>query len=179
MSRDDSVRRKRCRAGSAVVAALVTLMSAACGDDDTATSTASTSVDQTSAPSEAPAAPSVVVATTSLGDVLVDEDGATLYLFTPDGGDTPTCDDACAEVWPPVTVDGSPVAGDGADPGLVGTVERSDGSVQLTYAGHPLYRYSQDEAAGDVKGQGVNDVWFAVGPDGSAIEPTADVDYGY
>ena len=93
----------------------------------------------------------------------------TVYLFTPHDGRNRTCEDSRAEVWPPV-LDDDPEPGDGLDASLLGTAERSDGASQVTYAGHPLYRYAQDSQPGDVKGQGVNDVWFAVSPDGTAVE---------
>lgn len=98
-------------------------------------------------------APSVAVGETSLGSVLVDGEGMTLYLFTPDSDGVPICGGSCAEPWPPV-VDDEPVAGEGVDASLLGTVDRSDGSSQMTYAGHPLYRYGEDSQPGDVSGQG-------------------------
>lgn len=164
-------------AGLVVAAALVAV---GCGDDDTAqtvgpaddTTTTSTSApdasDTTTADGNGAAA--VAVGDTSLGPVLVDGDGMTLYLFTPDGGGAPTCEGSCAELWPPLVADAEPTAGEGIDASLLGTAERPDGSTQVTYAGHPLYRYAQDSEPGDVTGQGVNDVWFAVSPDGTAIE---------
>ena len=56
------------------------------------------------------------------------------------------------------------------DPGRLSTLTREDGSTQVAYAGNPLYRYAPDQQPGDVNGHGFNDVWFALGPDGSAIE---------
>lgn len=110
------------------------------------------------------------VADGELGTHLVDGDGVTVYLFTPDeGGGESTCTGGCAETWPPVP-GGDAEAGDGVDEALVDTTTREDGSAQLTYDGWPLYYFSGDEEPGDVAGQGVNDVWFVVGPDGEQIE---------
>jgi predicted lipoprotein with Yx(FWY)xxD motif len=115
-------------------------------------------------------ATTVAVGSTSLGDVLVDGDGMTLYMFDSDtqGGES-TCYDGCASAWPPLLTDGDPAAGDGADGGMLGTVERTDGTMQVTYDGWPLYYWAQDSAAGDVNGQGVNDVWWVLGPDGTPV----------
>lgn len=111
----------------------------------------------------------VQVAATDLGEVLVDGDGMTLYLFTNDSDGQSVCTDDCAAAWPPLTVDAETLAGDGVDDGLLGTTERDDGSTQVTYDGSPLYTWASDSEAGDVTGQGVNDVWFVVAPDGEAI----------
>lgn len=110
------------------------------------------------------------VADGGLGAHLVDGDGATVYLFTPDeGGGESTCTGGCAETWPPVP-GGDAEVGDGVDEALVDTTTRDDGSAQLIYDGWPLYYFSGDEEPGDAAGQGVNDVWFVVGPDGEPIE---------
>lgn len=165
-----------------MLVALVLLI-AACGDGGGDTSAAPTgptsSTSSTSDPEETEA--TVAVRQTPLGAVLADPDGMTLYLFTRDERGEPTCSGGCAELWPPLTVEGDPAAGEGVDAALLGVVARGDGSRQVTYDGHPLYLYEPDEAPGDVKGHGVNDVWFAVSPNGSAAgeqraEPGA---YGY
>ncbi len=109
----------------------------------------------------------------ALGDHLVDGDGRTLYLFTPDEQGASTCVDACAENWPPVLAGGEVPVADGLDAALVGSVERADGSSQVTYGGWPLYTFVRDAAAGDTNGQGVNDVWYVVGADGNAATPAA------
>ncbi len=121
--------------------------------------------------SAASAASGAVVRTTQsdLGAMLTDADGRTLYLFTDDTEGTSTCTDGCLAAWPAVLTDGDPVAGDGVEPSLLGTTVRDDGSVQVTYAGWPLYFFAGDDAPGDLAGQGVNDVWFVVSPDGTRI----------
>lgn len=113
------------------------------------------------------AAPTVAVSATDLGEILVDGEGRTLYLFLPDEQGDSTCYDDCAGNWPPLI--GTAAPGEGADPALIGTVPRSDGSDQVTYGGWPLYYFAADTAAGDVNGQGVGDVWFVVSPGGEPV----------
>ncbi len=105
----------------------------------------------------------------------MDADGRTLYLFTNDSGGTSSCVDACAQLWPPAPAGGDEAVGDGLDAALLSAIERPDGSTQLAYGGHPLYRYTPDASAGDVNGQGVGGVWFAVDASGEAVQDaTAD-----
>jgi predicted lipoprotein with Yx(FWY)xxD motif len=115
----------------------------------------------------------VAIATTDLGEVLVDSDGRTLYIFESDNGSESTCYDSCAENWPPLLAQGAPGAGSGVDASLLGTTERTDGTMQATYNDRPLYRYAGDQATGDTNGQGVGDVWFVVGADGQPITTAA------
>jgi predicted lipoprotein with Yx(FWY)xxD motif len=109
-------------------------------------------------------------ATVSLGDsgFLVDARGYTLYLFDVDEGTTSACTDACADLWPPYTIEGEPIAGEGVDGTLLNTAEQPDGSVQVTYDGNLLYTYASDTAPGDTNGDGVGGVWHAVEPSGNA-----------
>ena len=100
----------------------------------------------------------------ALGSFLVDDKGMTLYLFTKDSPNTTTCYDQCATNWPPLLTTGAPVAGEGVDASKLGTITRTDGTVQVTYNGWPLYFYAKDAAPGDVVGQNVGDVWFVVSP---------------
>jgi predicted lipoprotein with Yx(FWY)xxD motif len=111
----------------------------------------------------------LTVGSTEHGDVLVDADGMTLYVFDPDEQGPSTCDGDCAASWPPLVVDGDPGAGAGVDAALVGTVDRDDGTVQVTYDGWPLYRWVADGTPGDATGQGVQDVWWVVSPDGTVL----------
>jgi predicted lipoprotein with Yx(FWY)xxD motif len=113
--------------------------------------------------------PSVMVAETGLGPILVGPDGMTLYMFVNDGPGESACYESCANAWPPLLVEGEPVAGEGIDPALLGTTERTDGSLQLTYNGMPLYAYAQDSAPGDTNGQGANGAWYVVNPAGEAV----------
>jgi predicted lipoprotein with Yx(FWY)xxD motif len=88
------------------------------------------------------------------GKVLVDSEGLTLYYFEKDtkGGDASTCSGACAEAWPPLTTEGAPKAEGGAESSLLGTIERSDGTTQVTYAGWPLYTFVSDRQPGEDNG---------------------------
>jgi predicted lipoprotein with Yx(FWY)xxD motif len=92
----------------------------------------------------------------------------TLYLFTNDSPGVSTCEGGCLDAWPPLL--GEPEAGAGANADLLGTIERSDGTTQVTYNDWPLYFWAQDSAPGDATGQGVNEVWWVVSPEGEAIE---------
>lgn len=109
----------------------------------------------------------IEVASTDLGDILVDGDGMTLYVFDNDTEGTSTCTDDCAANWPSLT--GEATAGDGVDESLLGTTERDDGSSQVTYNDQPLYYFAGDQAEGDVNGQAVGGIWWVVGPDGEKI----------
>ncbi len=115
------------------------------------------------------------IGSTSLGDVLVDGEGMTLYMFDPDEQGESQCYDDCATAWPPLVAEGDPTVGEGLDEAMVGSVERTDGSMQVTYNDWPLYYWQNDAAAGDVTGQAVNDVWWVLGADGEPIRtaPTA------
>lgn len=117
--------------------------------------------------SEAGAESSIEVAPSDLGEILVDDEGTTLYLFTPDAQGESTCYDDCEVNWPPLT-DGAE-AGSGVDAAMVGSTTRSDGSEQVTYNGWPLYYFAGDVAPGETNGQGINDVWFVVSPGGDPI----------
>jgi predicted lipoprotein with Yx(FWY)xxD motif len=115
----------------------------------------------------------VAVANGDLGQMLVDSQGRTLYLFLSDKGSTSTCEADCASTWPALTVTGQPTAGDGVDAATLGTTTRPDGGTQVTIDGHPLYMFSGDAAAGDTNGQGIGGVWFVVSPDGAPIKGSA------
>lgn len=108
---------------------------------------------------------------------LVDSKGDTLYVFAADKGDKSSCTGSCASFWPPVKAGTRVhVSGGGKATGKVGTTTRSDGSKQLTYAGHPLYRYAGDQMPGQDKGQGKNingGLWWIVSPSGAAITTSA------
>ena len=102
----------------------------------------------------------------SLGSFLVASNGMTLYMFTQDTANTSTCYDTCASYWYPLLTTGAPVAGQGVTASLLGTTTRTDGSMQVTYNGHPLYTYSSDSAAGDTSGEGSQSSWYVITPDG-------------
>jgi predicted lipoprotein with Yx(FWY)xxD motif len=109
----------------------------------------------------------------SLGTFLVDSRSRTLYLFEKDRRGRSACSGACATAWPPVITTGSPKAGPGVKASFLGTTKRSDGKSQVTYAGHPLYRFSRDTRPGQTAGQGVNAfgaAWYVVAPTGQKID---------
>lgn len=162
-------------------AALVALL-AACGGADTAATEQDTAAAEpaTSAAEEATSAAEetaaeaggavVAVNAADAGDILVDGEGRTLYRFLNDAEGESTCVDACLDNWPVLGVEGEPEAGDGADAAALGTLERDDGTTQVTYGGFPLYYFAGDTAPGDTNGHGVGDVWYLVAPDGSTID---------
>jgi predicted lipoprotein with Yx(FWY)xxD motif len=98
---------------------------------------------------------------TSIGPVLADSKGFTLYWYSKDTGMTSACTGGCATAWPPVI--GKPAAAMGVRlTGKLGTITRAGGMVQATYKGHPLYTYAGDTAPGQVKGNGLGGVWHAL-----------------
>jgi predicted lipoprotein with Yx(FWY)xxD motif len=126
--------------------------------------------------SEAPAsagaggAATVMVADSALGQILVDGEGRTLYMFKPDTDGESTCYDDCEANWPPLTVTGDITVGEGLDAATFTTVDRTDGSTQVKAGAWPLYYFKNDAAAGDTNGQGQGDVWYVVSPAGEPIE---------
>ena len=178
----------------AAAATAVVLIAAGCGDDDeeAPSATGDTAATTTTAAGAEPATDDrdgdggsttsttpgaaqagdadLGIATTELGDVLVDAGGMTLYAFTPDEQGDSTCLDECADRWPPVPE--AATAGEGLDPALLGTTTRPDGDVQATYGGWPLYRFAADVAPGDVTGQGVGQVWYVLDATGAPVMST-------
>ncbi|MFJ6616843.1 hypothetical protein ACIQOW_04565 [Kitasatospora sp. NPDC091335] len=109
----------------------------------------------------------------TLGTIVTDSAGFTLYRFDQDRNSPPesSCNGSCAVVWPPEHADGN-VAVKGIDSKLVGTVTRADGTKQVTLNGWPAYRYAPDAKPGDTKGQGVGGTWFALTPSGGKAGAT-------
>lgn len=162
---------KHQRACAFAAAALIMFGAGACGDTDSDDGNGSPYGGDTSeAPTDATAASLGTETDDTLGEFLVDNDGMTLYLFTPDTTSESTCYDECATAWPPLLTDTEDVtAGDGVDEALIGTTERKDGAMQVTYNDHPLYYYAQDSGPGDTTGQGVQDIWWVVNPAGEGV----------
>jgi len=132
------------------------------------TTTTAGAATETTAPATEGGAEGIHTADTDLGAVLVDGEGFTIYVFTNDTEGTSTCYDDCAANWP--AVPGDTAVGSDLHASLFGTSPRDDGSEQLTVNGMPLYRFTPDEAPGDVNGQGVGGVWFVVDAAGNMIE---------
>jgi predicted lipoprotein with Yx(FWY)xxD motif len=166
-------------AAAAGLAALA-LAAAGCGDSSDGQQAAGYGAPSPSATAsgQAPAAggsggASVALANSNLGKILVDGKGQTLYLFEADKGTASTCDGACASAWPPLTTAGQPIAGSGVSASKLGTTERSDGTTEVTYNGHPLYTFAGDAAPGQTTGQGSDGFgakWYVLSATGNAIE---------
>jgi len=124
----------------------------------------------------------VKVGPSNLGRVLVDSHGKTLYIWAHDKGAKSTCNGDCAEYWPPLLTRGKPVADSGANAMLLGTSRRSDGRIQVTYAGHPLYYFVQDRQPGQTTGEGLTGFggrWDPVSAAGNAVQKRSSSADGY
>ena len=160
-------------AGAAVIP-LTALALASCGGSDDNS--------HASAPPKTPSGKSATlgVENTSLGRILDNSQGRTLYLFQADKGTKSACFGACASNWPPLR-SSDPTVGSGANQSMVGTTKRSDGQAQVTYNGHPLYTFAGDSSAGDTSGQGVDafgGLWYAVSPAGKQVTGSASSNTG-
>jgi predicted lipoprotein with Yx(FWY)xxD motif len=115
----------------------------------------------------------IATAQTPLGTILTDAHGRAVYLFGADKTARSTCIGACAQEWPPVTTTGTAVAGAGVNAALMSTSPRADGTMQLTYNGHPLYYYDDDKGPGTTAGEGENSFgakWYVLTPAGLKID---------
>jgi predicted lipoprotein with Yx(FWY)xxD motif len=119
--------------------------------------------------------------TSSLGTILVDSKGRTLYLFEKDKKDKSACYSACAVNWPPYLTTGKPTAAAGVKAAMLGTTKRTDGKLQVTYNHHPLYTFKYDKL-GAQKGENVHAFgadWYVVSPKGVKVEPSSSGGGGY
>ena len=110
------------------------------------------------------------VGSTEYGKAVFGPSGKVLYVFGADHGSTSSCYGVCAQAWPPLLTSGAPLAGAGVEAKLLGTTTRHDGSVQVTYGGHPVYYYSADKV-GKVMCQHANmhgGLWLIIKPNGQA-----------
>jgi predicted lipoprotein with Yx(FWY)xxD motif len=106
----------------------------------------------------------------TLGQFVTGANGMSLYIFTKDTGTTSACSGQCADNWPALSVTAlSDVTAGAGVTGALGTITGADGKLQVTLAGHPLYYFKGDTAAGDINGQGLNGVWYLAGVDGSLV----------
>jgi len=157
---------------ASATAVLVTLVVAGCGSSGGSNPNGSSAPPKTANGQSA----TVGVANQKLGKILVDSQGRTLYLFQRDSGTKSTCTGGCAVDWPPLRAPGMPTVGGGANASIVATSARSDGKPQVTYNGHPLYRFSGDPGPNDTNGQGVNafgGLWYALSSSGNEITTSA------
>ena len=169
----------RIRSGALALVAVAAVF-AACAAPGGATNAPITAAPATAAPGTTVPATGLVLAVrtdATAGPVVTGKDGLSLYVFTKDT--TPgssACNGDCAGSWPPLTVAaaGDVTAGAGVT-GTLGTITRTDGKLQVTLGGAPLYYFAGDAAAGDIKGQKLNDVWYLASPAGA---PAGDDDEG-
>jgi predicted lipoprotein with Yx(FWY)xxD motif len=162
----------------AALAVAGALVLAACGGSSTSSSSGSGSTPsygaaKPSTSNSSGAASVVSTKTSSLGTFLVDGNGRALYLWDADHGSKSTCSGACAQAWPPLTTTATPKASGAVKASLLGTTKRTDGSHEVTYAGHPLYTFAGDTQAGQTTGQGSNGFgapWWVVTPAGKALQ---------
>jgi predicted lipoprotein with Yx(FWY)xxD motif len=152
----------RLRAAGAIALASLALFVAACGGSSN--SSPSTSSGGSTA--------DVSTAKGSSGTYLTDSSGKALYLWVADTSDASSCSGSCAQAWPPLTTKAKPKASNGAVARDLGTTKRSDGTMQVTYKGHPLYYYVGDTSSGQTTGQGSDGFgakWWLVKTSGAAI----------
>jgi predicted lipoprotein with Yx(FWY)xxD motif len=166
--------RRRVGPGAAAIAVIAAaLIVAGCGGGGATNASSGYSSAASSGTPAAGSATKVAIRHTALGSVLVDGQGKTLYLFEGDKGTASRCTGACSSIWPPLTSAAKPMAGQGIASAKLGTAKRSDGTTEITYAGHPLYTYVGDAKAGDTKGQGLDQFgaeWYVLSPSGSKID---------
>jgi predicted lipoprotein with Yx(FWY)xxD motif len=115
---------------------------------------------------------------TKRGKVLAAADGRTLYMFTSDKAGKSECTGACASTWLPLLTPRRPVAaaGSGVNAKLLGTIKRPGNTLQVTYNGHPLYRFTRDKSAGQIAGEGAEQFgghWYVVNTSGNPLKPKA------
>ena len=156
---------------SAALLATLTLAAAACGGNSNQSSGTPATAAPTTIATQAAGGVTVAVASSRLGDILVDGDGRTLYAFTKDKGDQSACSGGCATNWPALT--GTATAGTGVQASLLSTSMQANGKSQVTYGGKPLYYFAGDAKPGDTNGQGVGNVWFALTADGELVKQKA------
>lgn len=167
------------------------LLMAAAGCSDSSNTTGSntsgqSSVRQVEVPAATSKPPTVTVSVKNgtYGKALMDNKDKTLYVFDKDTKNKSHCTGACAKAWPPLLTTKTPTAGSGVKSELLKTTTRSDGKKQVTYNGHPLYRFDEDKKAGDTNGQAVDAFgakWYVISPKGKRIttKPTNNTGNGY
>jgi predicted lipoprotein with Yx(FWY)xxD motif len=165
-----------------LAAGALALAAAGCGGGSSTSAETGTETNSSAAKEGEPvkAAPNAEEGTTfvslgnvsGLGMVLVDSKGMTLYEFEKDQGEESTCYGECAKAWPPLLAEGEPQPSNGADASQLGTTERKDGTMQVTYAGRPLYGFEGDKAPGEANGNNVDAFgaeWYALTSSGEKV----------
>jgi predicted lipoprotein with Yx(FWY)xxD motif len=172
----------------AATATVAAALLAGCGSSSRSSSSSTAASTPASTPTQSTAAttstaaatPGMAVATkkSKLGTILAaGPKHRTVYLFEADKGTSSTCNGDCAEDWPPVTTKGAPTVAGGALSADLGTTTRKDGTMQVTYKGHPLYFYDDDKDSGDTEGQGSKEYgagWYVMKANGSKIDDDDD-----
>jgi predicted lipoprotein with Yx(FWY)xxD motif len=149
--------------------AAITLTLAACSNSSTSTPPAGGGT-STSSGGSTGASTVTTMEDPTYGTILTDGQGNTLYLFETDQGTKTSCTTGCSSTWPALTVTGQPTAGAGVDASKLGSAKQDDGSMQVTYNGHLVYRYSGDTAPGQTNGEGIGGVWFVVSASGDPVQ---------
>ncbi len=155
----------------------LTLMAGACGSEEPGSNAGASSAPN---PAAGDSRAALKTANSKLGKVVVDASGRTAYYFTKDtpNSGASACSGECLAAWPPITSSEATPTADGIT-GKIGTITLADGTKQLTIEGRPVYLFAQDKAPGDVKGQGVNNAWYAVAPNGSMVTDGSGTGAGY
>jgi predicted lipoprotein with Yx(FWY)xxD motif len=136
----------------------------------------------TSSATRAPQGSLVALRKTTLGSVLVDARGRTLYVFEKDRKGQSACDTTCVKFWPPLASRAIPRAGKGVHKSMLGVSRRQDGRRQVTYAGHPLYTFVGDKTPGQTSGEALTNFgaeWYALAASGHRVEPNRPSSGGY
>ena len=156
------------------VCAFGVLLASACSSPSASSGYPKPAADTVTKAAASPAGPAgIATAQTPLGTILTDGHGRALYLFVADKGPTSTCNGPCAQEWPPLTTTGAATAAAGVNSTLMSTSARPDGTVQVTYNGHPLYYYDDDKGPGTTAGQGETSYganWYLLTPAGAKID---------
>jgi predicted lipoprotein with Yx(FWY)xxD motif len=156
--------------GAGVLVALCAMVTA-CGGSTKATDHAASQAVTTGATSAAAAPTGIKISDSSLGPILTDQDGRTLYAFLNDKNGASSCSGTCVATWPALITKTPAAVGDGAQASLLSQTTRAEGTSQAAYNKWPLYYYAGDAAPGSVDGEGLGGVWFALGADGKLVKP--------
>jgi predicted lipoprotein with Yx(FWY)xxD motif len=158
-------------AATAVALSAIAITACGSGSSNKQTTTGASAA-SSAPPSTSASSRTVDLANSSLGPILIDSQGRTLYLWQADTGAKSTCTGACASAWPPLVTTGQPSAGSGVTTSLLGTTKRANGTEQVTYNGHPLYRFEGDTASRQTNGQGSTGfgaLWYVLSPRGNPL----------
>jgi predicted lipoprotein with Yx(FWY)xxD motif len=157
------------KAASAALVVVIGLVAAGCGGDS---DTANMDTPGHTLPAFTSGPAMINLGSTERGVALVDARGRALYAFDKDGNNKSTCEGDCLAMWPPATTEGEPQPGKGVRADLLDTIDRGDGTRQITYAGRPLYRFVKDLSPGDAVGQDLQDFgaqWYLLGASGDKV----------